>query len=783
MQALDPEHVEALRFTELAYKSSTPQGVQQVLDLGLSLRIILGTKGDVVYIAARGTVDANNWFQTNFNSGLVQLGSAIPQLSPEKNTGTVYKGWGDAYNRVRIRLLSKVQELFDASGTRFTKIVCTGHSLGGALATLAAVDIAVCQKKSYYQGKKIKAGKVIDVEVVSFASPHVGDAHFGEFYRKHVSETVRYYIPTDPVPVVMKAAHFAVHHVTDIPKRPNHEDPQHLSQMLGCGGSAHALVQSLLRILEKGLPSLQAMLMEATGDVFKQALESHGLKAYRGALTTRNSDALSMCTPLLNIVHQYLNFNYGHALKSMLASAEALVPSAASLPSLSTLSTASVPLFGAAVIGSIWISAYYTNELIGKVHSQLTANEWKQGRQMLEISQKLSAIDERTTVIIASLKINSTKLDELGSEIADRADAKELEKNVRNLRALIITRSEILQGFQPLVSKADDQTLQPKAFEDRKLAMGRFHTQHQAKVLELYMYFRDSAGSLKSARDRYVAIECALLAADLRLRMLATMNKAEMVFEAQDANVSIMFDELARAVGSFAWDTDLCRFKSSMRSGEEEGEPEEDEVEGASSISDETENLSNLFRRIFMPFEGQPESAVSAMLNNGSAMLPQEKDKARDHMIRAIAIDVRNPIARLALHLIDVHTSTSRDQAELKVQKEKHADDCLTCFADLVMSSTMDTHPMHVVFAGLTDAGKSTLINAILNTQLKDFPQDLDPGNNFLHVKQTECTSVIAQIEMGKQEYSWSRDSVRKGGVFFQNVHFEHILIIYTMYL
>jgi hypothetical protein len=40
------------------------------------------------------------------------------------------------------------------------------------------------------------------------------------------------------------------------------------------------------------------------------------------------------------------------------------------------------------------------------------------------------------------------------------------------------------------------------------------------------------------------------------------------------------------------------------------------------------------------------------------------------------------------------------------------------------------SHDLHVIFSGMADAGKNTLINSILSTQLKGFPQKLKYNNN-----------------------------------------------------
>jgi hypothetical protein len=95
------------------------------------------------------------------------------------------------------------------------------------------------------------------------------------------------------------------------------------------------------------------------------------------------------------------------------------------------------------------------------------------------------------------------------------------------------------------------------------------------------------------------------------------------------------------------------------------------------------------------------------------------------------------------------------------------------------MSCSSDSRPLHVIFSGMTDAGKSTLINSILSTQLQGFAQDLEGDNCFLHVDDRQCTSVIAEVNVGKQAYSLSRDKVRLGKFVITHIHTFSLLLFF----
>jgi len=75
-----------------------------------------------------------------------------------------------------------------------------GHSLGGALATLAAMDI-----KLNVPGKSVSC--------YTFGSPKVGDSAFAGAYNKLVPDTHRFVNDTDLVP---KIPPFGYEHVGDL---------------------------------------------------------------------------------------------------------------------------------------------------------------------------------------------------------------------------------------------------------------------------------------------------------------------------------------------------------------------------------------------------------------------------------------------------------------------------------------------------------------------------------------------------------------------------------------
>lgn len=93
----------------------------------------------------------------------------------------VHAGFFKAWSTVRTQIFQHISTLPPAE-----TIVFTGHSLGGSLACLAALD-ATCTL-----GKKVK--------VVTFGAPQVGDELFADAFNAKVIESTRVVNPVDPVP-------------------------------------------------------------------------------------------------------------------------------------------------------------------------------------------------------------------------------------------------------------------------------------------------------------------------------------------------------------------------------------------------------------------------------------------------------------------------------------------------------------------------------------------------------------------------------------------------------
>ncbi len=95
----------------------------------------------------------------------------------------VHYGFTEAYTSVRDAVLKAAREV------KLSHIITVGHSLGGALATLAALDI-----RQNVPGKAVSC--------YTFGSPKVGNPAFAAAYDKEVPNTFRFVNDKDMIPTI-----------------------------------------------------------------------------------------------------------------------------------------------------------------------------------------------------------------------------------------------------------------------------------------------------------------------------------------------------------------------------------------------------------------------------------------------------------------------------------------------------------------------------------------------------------------------------------------------------
>lgn len=145
------------------------KGLEDPLFLEPAATFVAGTKGihaGLVGLSEHGIIAAVKGTDMD-NSMLDVLNDLLcVGLHDFKGRGRVHEGFYLAYNAlVKAGMLQTIRELVADNPDK--RLYLTGHSKGGAVATLLATDFEADPKKT---------------NVVTFASPHVGEEHFRRNY-------------------------------------------------------------------------------------------------------------------------------------------------------------------------------------------------------------------------------------------------------------------------------------------------------------------------------------------------------------------------------------------------------------------------------------------------------------------------------------------------------------------------------------------------------------------------------------------------------------------------
>jgi predicted lipase len=170
--------------------SDDPENIKRVQYYKVdNVSMFFHNKNKVQYIVFIGSNEFKDWLYNFWFSF-----SETPYKSKNTNKDIkVHKGFYKLYLKVRDEILKRMNKC------KTEKIVVVGHSMGGALATLCALDLQY---------------NLPDKDIGSFTtgSPKVGNSAFVSSFNRRISDTVRCTNGNDLVPSLPPFS-FGFHHV------------------------------------------------------------------------------------------------------------------------------------------------------------------------------------------------------------------------------------------------------------------------------------------------------------------------------------------------------------------------------------------------------------------------------------------------------------------------------------------------------------------------------------------------------------------------------------------
>ncbi len=162
---------------------------------GERLRGYVATKDNVIVIVFRGTGGGEWRFAQTFVNAVITDANvsktkhsfflSSSALTQAQNEALVHKGFNEAYNLLRPQILNALR------GQNGKQLYVFGHSLGGALATLCALDMGINYRNQFSSITHIASG-----------SPRVGDERFRNVFERFIPNNLRFTLNHDPVPTI-----------------------------------------------------------------------------------------------------------------------------------------------------------------------------------------------------------------------------------------------------------------------------------------------------------------------------------------------------------------------------------------------------------------------------------------------------------------------------------------------------------------------------------------------------------------------------------------------------
>ena len=129
-------------------------------------------------------------------------------------TPLIHRGFSEAYKSCRINLRASIVDALDKCDHRNpVELYFTGHSLGGALATIAALDTQFYLNQRNQTGTTGTTGTTggrdsrnqkqqmkISLKMYTFGAPRVGNHPFAKLVNKMINDSWRVCLDGDPIP-------------------------------------------------------------------------------------------------------------------------------------------------------------------------------------------------------------------------------------------------------------------------------------------------------------------------------------------------------------------------------------------------------------------------------------------------------------------------------------------------------------------------------------------------------------------------------------------------------
>ncbi|XP_046858009.1 lipase-like [Xenia sp. Carnegie-2017] len=152
-----PPHLSEIRFAAVqsidAYLSLKLSHDSKLFDLGRTKGFVKNTRNEIV-VSFQGSFRTVDWLRD-----FIIVKKSYSGCQDCK----VHTGFVKAYSPLKDQMFRKLRDL---NRNKQEKVLVTGHSLGGAMATLAAVDL-------------INAGYQVDL--ITFGAPRVGNKAFAQY--------------------------------------------------------------------------------------------------------------------------------------------------------------------------------------------------------------------------------------------------------------------------------------------------------------------------------------------------------------------------------------------------------------------------------------------------------------------------------------------------------------------------------------------------------------------------------------------------------------------------